>query len=636
MQNTANKFIFYLTTTKTISPPEDLTISQWAEKYIILASPSEEKGPLRNIRTPYLVPIMDACLDPYVEHVVFCKSAQIAGTQAMLNIIGYYSHRESCPIMLILADEDTALYMSKERLSKIYRKSPELNYLIREDAFMQKEITLSNESYVSVGWASSVAKLGSRPIKIMVFDEVDKPGYYKTTREATPISLGIERTETFYNRKIFILSTPSIEEGNIWTHLNACDVIYDWHVPCPYCGQCQPLRWDRKYAKEYTDGFYLDAEEEKCEVGGVVWEGGSEATQTQVDAAGYKCGKCGEIWNTIEKNNAVEKGLMIPRKKPDRRVTRVGFHVNRLYSLLGKSGDIPKLVDDWLRCQDSPKKLQGFINSTLAEPWRLTITSTSEDEVLKARCALPAQTVPQDAVALTAGVDVQKYGFWFAVRAWARNYSSWLIHYGYLTSWDEVETLLFETQYPVEQNEKAFKKIWRAAIDLGGGAKGEVSMTEETELWLRDNRKGRGCRVWGTMGARRPLPTLINIGKIREQTPAGKPLPDGFRIIFLDTDRLKDGYHYRLRQAIEGGPRAAYLHVDTDEQYAKHILAEEKRVDNRGVEAWVQVRARNDYLDCEGMAAACADPEWPGGGVHLIGLQQTKRTGRRVISSGIH
>ena len=62
------------------APPEDLTVSEWAEKYRVLTAPTEEKGPLRMRRTPYLVPILDAFLDLDIETVVFCKPAQIANT----------------------------------------------------------------------------------------------------------------------------------------------------------------------------------------------------------------------------------------------------------------------------------------------------------------------------------------------------------------------------------------------------------------------------------------------------------------------------------------------------------------------------------------------------------------------------
>ena len=100
-------------------PPERLLVSEWAEKYRVLTEPAEEKGPLRLRRTPFLRPIMDACLQRDTEWIVLCKAAQIAGTETMISIIGYYTHQDPSSIMLVLADEDTAVYMSRERIQKM-------------------------------------------------------------------------------------------------------------------------------------------------------------------------------------------------------------------------------------------------------------------------------------------------------------------------------------------------------------------------------------------------------------------------------------------------------------------------------------------------------------------------------------
>ncbi len=35
-------------------------------------------------------------------------------------------------------------------------------------------------------------------------------------KEADPVSLAIERTKTFFNRKIFMASTPTLKTGPIW------------------------------------------------------------------------------------------------------------------------------------------------------------------------------------------------------------------------------------------------------------------------------------------------------------------------------------------------------------------------------------------------------------------------------------
>jgi terminase, large subunit len=621
--------------------PDKLTISEWTEKYRLLVEPAEEKGPLRLRRTPYLSPIMDSILQPWIEQIVICKPAQVAGTEAMLSIIGYFAHQDPCPVMLILADEDTATYMSRERLQRMFTASPDLQDLIIPELFNRNEISLRNGAYICMGWASSVAKLASRPIRVIIFDEVDKPGYYLSTREASPISLGIERTETFYGRKILMLSTPTTETGNIWRHLGGCDVIYDYHVPCHRCGQLQPLRWSGKYAAGFDNGRYLAEDGTWQDLGQVVWDGGLNASEEEILAAGYQCGTCGVKWTTEQKDAAVGRGKMVPRTTPPDRPRKVGYHLNRLYSLLGKSGNIPKLVDDFIRALKAgdPSSLQGFINSTLAEPWVVRIASVKDEDLESAKANLTPQTVPHEAVALTCFVDVQKYGRWFAVRAWARDFTSWLIHYGMLPGWDDVEELLFETAYPIDGTTETMR-IWRAAVDTGGGrAEDGISMTEDTYLWLRRNAIGRGCRVWGTKGASGVLAGKIHIGKPLDKTPSGKPIPGGLQIIQIDTGKLKDALHYRLNLAMQGMPQGAYLHAETDQIYFKQIMAEEKRVDRRGVHEWVQIHRDNHMIDCEVGNLALADPEWPGGGINLFNAARSGMAAapkRRVISRGLN
>jgi len=601
-------------------PSDRIYPSEWAEKYIVLGDYAEEKGPFRIRRAPYLGPIMNAFYDSNIEEVVFQASAQIGKTTVMLAIGGYYAHQEPCPIYFVLADAETSEYMCRERFQPIFDDSPELSHL-KSGLWNRDEMRTTNGAYVAFGWASSVMKLGSKSFRVLMMDEIDKPGYYVTTKEASALSLAEERKETFFRFKIMKCSTPTIDTGNIVRSMSACDVVYDWHAECPFCHQKQPLRWSRKYSTGFPKGLYRSDDGRWRRLGEVVWKGGRKATEKQIARAGYKCGNCGKVWNTAQKNVAVERGEMVPRSKPLEIVRKVGFHCNRLYSLLGKSGDIPKLVRAFIDARKSgdPKNLQGFVNSTLGEEWRETVKKPEIYEILKAKCDLEPQTVPQTAIALTCGIDVQKYGFWYVVRAWESGYTSWLIHYGHLGAWDDVENLLFRTRYPID-GKSATAGIWRAAIDTGGGDVYEdmASMTEQTYWFIRQNGVGRGCRVWGSKGSAIPLSQKVRPGSIIDKTPKGKPLKSGFRLMLIDTDKCKDMVHYRLNQAVNREHHAAYLHKDTDEIYAKQVTAEEKRIDDKGRAVWVQVATDNHLLDCEVLAHACAEPEWDGGGLNIL------------------
>jgi phage terminase large subunit GpA-like protein len=292
------------------------------------------------------------------------------------------------------------------------------------------------------------------------------------------------------------------------------------------------------------------------------------------------------------------------------------------------------------------EKLQNFCNQIEALPYQMVVMAPEAARFMAARCDLPAQSVPAEALALTCGVDVQKYGFYFVVRAWARDFTSWLIHYGMAGTWEDIEQILFAAEYPVVKSSPAplcereeennsgraginpaptdgaakTLRIWRAAVDTGGGDREftDQTMTEETYFWLRKNAVGRGCRIWGTKGASWDQAHKVKLSKMMDKTPSGKPLPGGLQILTLDTEKFKDAFFWRLDQALIHGEMAAYLHRDTGPDYFSHITAEQKEADAKGVLRWVKKRARNDWLDCECLAAACADPEWPGGGVNLI------------------
>jgi phage terminase large subunit GpA-like protein len=573
-------------------------------------------------------------MDPDIYSISICASAQIGKSLFAFAVLGYHTDQEPIPILVVLADEDTAKAMSNKRWRPMFEDSEYLSRLIEPNEWTTTQRGYINGLSTTFAWASSAARLASFSYGFCYADEIDKDGYVLTSREAPALTLIEERMSTYHGAKFLKTSTPTDENGNITKELEKADAVYDWHVPCPHCGQFQPLRWSTEHCYGFKDGQYRSVDGTMHDFGEVIWEGGREATNEQITTTcRYKCGECGGLGTTNEKNEAVRDGQFVPREPETGYERNLAFHINRIYSLFS-GGRLENLVSSWVNIwrianrEEQNKTLQGFINSTLAEPWVQKIRASSENEILMARCDLPPQTVPENAVVLTAFIDPQKYNFWFRVRAHARDYTSWLIHWGSLATWEDVERLLFDTEYPVQGSDRSMR-IWRAAIDTGGTKNDEdydVSMTERAYEWLRRNMVGRGCRVWGTKGSSSSLGSKLALGKALDQTPSGKSMPPipgigGLQLVMIDTDKAKDSFHYRLRLAFEQLPGGAYLHEGTHEdyrQYVSHITAEEKRRDRRGVEEWVKIRPRNDLFDCEANGALLVDPEWPGGGVNLI------------------
>jgi phage terminase large subunit GpA-like protein len=206
---------------------------------------------------------------------------------------------------------------------------------------------------------------------------------------------------------------------------------------------------------------------------------------------------------------------------------------------------------------------------------------------------------------------------------------------------EEMENVLYESSYPVGETGRTLR-IWRAVPDTGGGEKYEdMTMTEETYFWILKNRGRGGVALWGTKGSSRALPGMLNLGPAIMSTPSGKKLPGALRILSVDTEKAKDQFHYRLQMAANPEtrnlPGASFLHAGAGLDYVEQILAEQKQLNEKGHEEWVNVHHRpNHLLDAEILAAACVEMEFPGGGLRLLAGRSANETGkRRMISGGV-
>ncbi len=635
VQDLRHEFRFSRPERKVLHKKKHELPSVWAAKSFVLTDGPQAGGFWRSESAPWSVGMMDASFFPSVRRIKNCKSVQSAGSTFIKICLGYAMDRRPGSCLMAMPNMNAARKRIQDGLIAMIEKSPVLAPLLtgKQDDKASLRIKLLN-MLVYAGWAGSPTSLGDFPAMYVIKDEADKWEESDTSKkEANAHDLIDKRVIAFeHDYKIWDNSTCTTEDGHIWQALlHETQIICNFWVVCPDCGTHQIMIFSQ-----------------------IKWPGGSKADPVTVAAeklAYYVCHACGSQWNDRKRDLAAQKALADGRT--GWRATPSAEWLDRFEAL--KKGD-PQAMDDaidlgeYLRqhrpafigfhnpawhcfpslseCaaaflkaeREGLDKLKDFCNNYAAEPWKQVVIETRESEILKACCALPPQTVPAEAVALTCFVDMQRHGFWFVVRAWARDFTSWKIHHGPLPGWEEVEKLLFETSYPVEGSERTMR-IWRAGLDTGGGKDkdSDVSRTEEAYFWLRKNGQGRGCRVWGTKGASSAIAGgRLRVGKPLDKTPSGKPLPGGLQLIFLDTDQLKDAFHYRLGQTITGGPQAAWLHSETGSDYARQITAEKKQKNSKGIEEWIRTSKDNHYLDCEVGCLALADPEWPGGGVNLL------------------
>ena len=234
-------------TNQTWTPPPNLKISDWSDNYRRLSPESSaEAGAWRTDRAPYQREIMDSFNDPDIQRIIFMKSAQVGATEILLNVIGYYIDQDPAPMLIMQPTLQMAQAFSKDRLATMIRDSEKIRDCVKDPRSRDSGNTVLSKKFaggnLNIVGSNSASGLASRPIRIVLADEVDR--YEQSAgAEGDPISLATKRTTTFWNKKIYMCSTPTIKGlSRIETAFEESDKRY-YHVPCPECNESQVLKW---------------------------------------------------------------------------------------------------------------------------------------------------------------------------------------------------------------------------------------------------------------------------------------------------------------------------------------------------------------------------------------------------------
>lgn len=575
------------------APPEDITVSQWAEKYRVLPKQSAIPGPWRNSLTPYAIGVMDAFNDRRVEQITIMASVQSAKTESAYNMLAYTICQDPAPALVIMPTQKTLKKVNRRLRQMLFASQELLGHVTSDPDDLRYESFHLDRMEIFFGTAGSEADLQFVEARVLLLDETDlyPPGAVK---------MAVDRSTTYWNRKIIKLSRPTVPDGHIYQEYLRSDRRKFW-VPCPHCGWFQVLSfWQVKHKGEILGQWpenHRDPEYIKA-----------------ARAARYECEHCRAEIDDKDKPAMLQQGRWVPEDHPFDQATgamppvpavsHAGFWWNVLYSPFK---NFSEAAAEFFDTRGDRDKLRNFKTQWLAEPWKEVINVRPASALLQLRTERRPLVVPAGAAALTAGLDTHIRGFWCVIRAWRLEPpESHLVRYGWLDTFEDVERWLFQDVYTSEDG--LALPVWRAGIDTGGGEgeAGEATMTEQVYAWLR--RKGQG-RVFGVKGISRALAGGKKMQmSLIDRMPSGRPLPGGIRLWLLDTGLIKDAIFSR----IETGQ--FFLHAQTGEDYARHLSSEAKERDERGRTAWkVQGNQPNHLLDCEVYAAAMADPECWGG-----------------------
>lgn len=565
-----------------MTPPEDISVSEWASKYRMLDSKtSAMPGPWRNDKTPYLVEIMDELNNYETQEIVFCKPTQCGGTEALMNMLGYVIQQDPSSTMMVYPSEKLGESISDNRIKPFIKASPALKKRFNELRSQKLELQFDG-MYLTISGANSPSSISSHPMKYLFLDEVDKyPGASK--KEADPISLAKERTKTFANRKIYMTSTPTIKSGHIWKNLQDCDIEKHYFVPCPHCDEMIELKFANiRFPKE---------------------EEGMTASE-RADQAVYVCQECGCVITDQHKQNMLRHGEWRIVKENNTARRKIGYWLSSIYSPFVRFQEIAL---EWINSQGDNERLQNFINSWLAEPWEDTRLTTSADVVMERQTEFEEFVVPSWAKFLTAGVDVQESCLYYTIRAWGNYITSQNICHGQALSWQDIERVM-NLGYQKENGEQLVVTL--CLIDSGFDADAVYDFCANNSDWAAPVK-----------GSSRAMTEHYHVSMVNKTESKAY----GMSLFIVDGGKYKDMIAARMKK--ENGRGAWMVYQGCDLEYANQVTAEHKVQERKGgqlVQKWEPKSSHNPnnhLLDAEVYAFAAAD-YW---GVRSMHLQEEAR-----------
>lgn len=558
------------------SPPPRLSVRAWADAHRRLPTKgSGEPGPWRTSRVPYSAGIMDCLsLEHPAKRIVFMKSVQSAGTEIGNNWVGWFIDTQKAPMMIVQPTLDMAERWSKQRLNSMIEDCASLRSKIAPSRSRDSgNTTLLKEwagGVMVISGANSGASLRSMPARYVFLDEVDAYPQ-ELDGEGDPVKLAEARTTTFPRRKVFLVSTPTIESlSRIHKEWIASDQRR-YHIPCPECGHRQPLVFDN-----------------------LKWPKG------EPEKAVYHCADCGigfaehhKTWFLDEENGAEWKPTHPERDVP-------GFHINGLYTPIGLGLTWAELAAEFDEAGSDPARKKTFINLRLGEVVADPTEKLDADDLQSRAGDFKRREIPPGCLALTVGIDVQKDRFAAILIGHGRHGALWIIDYNELPAdptdeqgWAALDAWLAQ---PMSNSRGVPMRPLMTAIDSG-------YLTDNVLSWSRE-RQRRG--VIAVKGASTPGKPIINRPSKLDVTVRGRTIKHGAEGWLVGSDTAKTYIFNRLsndgKRALPH-ERSVHFAEGLDSSFYNQLTAEIWEPAKR---RWIKLRPRNEALDTFVYALAAA------------------------------
>jgi phage terminase large subunit GpA-like protein len=576
-----------------LRPIENITVSEWADKYRFLSSVSAaEPGRFRTNRVPYIREIADnLSKQSDVWKIIVSKGAQLGLTELGNNWIGSIIDINPGPTIMVMPTEDAVKKNSRTRITPMINSCPSLKDKIKEVGAKDAQNTITSKSFnggvlLMIG-ANSPVGLSSTPAGNIFLDEVDRYPH-SAGGEGNPLDLAEARASTFSNKKIYVISTPTNSgESIIESEFLEGDQRY-YNVPCFYCGD--------KFVLKFAYLTYNENDPESTRMA---------------------CPSCGGLHEEKHKTNMLLNGEWIATAKPSDPLIR-SYHISSLYSPAGWLSWV-QVVRKFLKIKKDVNRERTFVNTVLGETFKIKSDAPDHENLYNRREEYEIGTIPDGVYFLTMGVDIQGDRIEGEVVGWGIGRETWSIEYFVFvgdTSKPKVwEMLSNQINKQYEFGEQTMS-INLTCIDSG----------YKTSTVYDFVAKFPYSKVIPIKGSSNNLNVMVSPPRAYNVARSGKKI-EARKVWNLGTSLLKSELYgflkLKAKEAESGLDEypEGYCHFPQyDRHYFKMLTAEEQQltVNKKGFEEyqWVlKSGARNEALDVRCYARAAA---------YIIGIDRFK------------
>jgi phage terminase large subunit GpA-like protein len=577
-----------------MKPPEEMTVSEWADRYGVVVTGTGRTQKWKT-REPQRA-ILDAFDNDQIHEISCYKSSRFGWTSILSMAMGYFIHQDPSPIVIVQPRDKDVQEWSKETVQPVIDQIPELSNLVVK---RKPGVAGNSNDYKEYPGGPLRLRASNSPdgfrrysARVAMLDEVD--GYpLNVGVDGDLVSLIYSRVQDAWNMVIALGSTPTEADiSRIKRAVDESSLGYPF-LTCPHCGDHHirkfsiPKKPITIRGVEQPISHIVYSNNDPSTAVYVCPACGSEITHKYHNAMLAGCFWIGEHWEYVDREYKFLPGF----------AGKIGFHPWAGY-VISPNTTPQKLVERFLSDKKRPETLKAFVNTVLAEVWEEKGESLDPDELIK-RCEKYDAEVPKGVLFLSIGVDVQGDRLELEVVGWGVGEESWSIDYVILSGDPLGDDVWGDLTDEINRKYKNAEGI-EFSVEAVGIDHGHYS--QRVNAYVSKQRKAYIFACKGVGGERQIIETTAQRKRRLSKARKTKAKPE-----IVGVDQAKKTLYHRLQMVRDVGPGYCHFPEGRDLEYFSQLAAEKRRVVYHHGKAryeWDQIRARNEALDCRNYAYA--------------------------------